>query len=193
MRKVVLAMMTTMNGRVDDPDAWMTGIGNDVYRDIDSRYEGFDTVLVGRTTYAEMYAYWPGAETEDVAVGGLRDAPTRAGEAAEINKRMAKKMNSYKKFVFSRGGASEPARLEQRRARRRADRRGRCPVHQRAQDAAGPRHPSRRRRAAGTVARSARTRRRVPPLRASRSIEGRHPIRRHRRQARTGAGRHDCL
>ena len=60
-------MMTTVNGRVDDPDAWMTGIGNDVYRDIDSRYEGFDTVLVGRTTYAEMYAYWPNAEIEDVA------------------------------------------------------------------------------------------------------------------------------
>jgi dihydrofolate reductase len=108
MRKVVLAMMTSMNGRVDDPDAWMTGIGNDVYRDIDSRYEGFDTVLVGRTTYAEMYAYWPGAETDDVALGGLSDAPPVAGEAAEINKRMAKKMNSYKKFVFSRGGASEP-------------------------------------------------------------------------------------
>jgi hypothetical protein len=70
--KAVLAMMTTMNGRIDDPDAWMTGLGNDVYRDIASRYEGFDTVLVGRTTYAEMYAYGPGAETEDVALGGLR-------------------------------------------------------------------------------------------------------------------------
>ena len=108
MRNVVLAMMTTLNGRVDDPDAWITGIGNDVFRDIDSRYEGFDTVLVGRTTYAEMYAYWPGAETEDAAVGGLRDATPAAGEAADINRRMAKKMNSYKKFVFSRGGASEP-------------------------------------------------------------------------------------
>ena len=31
-----------------------------------------------------------------------------AGEHAEINRRMAHKMNSYKKLVFSRGGATEP-------------------------------------------------------------------------------------
>lgn len=108
MRKVVLAMMTTLNGRVDDPDAWMTGIGDDLYRDIDGRYAGFDTVLVGRATYEEMYAYWPGAETEDVPVGGLRDAAPAAAEGAEINKSMARKMNSYKKFVFSRAKAKEP-------------------------------------------------------------------------------------
>src|SRR5688500_628297 len=108
MRKVVLAMMTTLNGRVDDPDAWMTGIGDDRYLDIDGKYAGFDTVLVGRTTYEEMYAYWPGAETEDVPVGGLRDAAPPAPEGAEINKSMARKMNSYKKFVFSRAKAKEP-------------------------------------------------------------------------------------
>jgi dihydrofolate reductase len=108
MRKVVLAMMSTMNGRLDDPDAWMTSIGNDLYRDIDRQYDEFDTVLIGRTTYDEMYAYWPGAETEDVALGGLIDAPPAEGEAAQINKRMAHKMNSYKKFVFSRRGATEP-------------------------------------------------------------------------------------
>jgi dihydrofolate reductase len=108
VRTVVLAMMTSANGRLDDPDAWMTGIGNDLYRDIDDRYAGFDTVLVGRTTYDEMYAYWPSAENEEVALGGLRDAAPAAGEAAEINQRMAKKMNSYRKIVFSRGGANGP-------------------------------------------------------------------------------------
>jgi dihydrofolate reductase len=109
MRNVVLAMMTTVNGRVDDPDAWLTDIGNDLYRDIDSRFAAeFDTILVGRTTYAEMVAYWPAAETEEVSLGGLVDAPPAAGEAAEINKRMAHKMNTYKKFVLSRGGPQEP-------------------------------------------------------------------------------------
>jgi len=89
MRKVVLQMMTTLNGRLDDPDAWVPGISDDLYREIDRVYGTFDTILVGQTTYEEMFAYWPGAETEE---GG-----------SEINKSMARKMNSYKKFVFSNG------------------------------------------------------------------------------------------
>jgi hypothetical protein len=43
--------MSTVNGRVDDPDAWISGTGNDLYREIDRRYDEFDTVLIGRTTY----------------------------------------------------------------------------------------------------------------------------------------------
>ena len=89
MRKVVLQMMTTLNGRLDDPDAWMSGISEDLYREIDRVYGTFDTVLVGSVTYEEMFAYWPGAEIEK---GG-----------SEINKSMAHKMNAYKKYVFSHG------------------------------------------------------------------------------------------
>jgi dihydrofolate reductase len=103
MRKVVLAMMTTLNGRVDDPEAWMSGVGNDLYADIDRAYDTYDTVLVGQTTYQEMYEYWPGAETEDAPIGGLSDAAPATDEAAEVNKRMARKMNAYKKYVFSSG------------------------------------------------------------------------------------------
>ena len=55
-------------------------------------YDTFDTVLVGQTTYYEMAAYWPGVETD---AGG-----------SDINKSMARKMNTYKKYVFTR--ASEP-------------------------------------------------------------------------------------
>jgi dihydrofolate reductase len=47
----------------------------------------FDTVLVGRVSYDGMFAYWPGAETEE---GG-----------SPINKSVAQKMNAYKKYVFS--------------------------------------------------------------------------------------------
>jgi dihydrofolate reductase len=96
MRKVVMLMMTTLNGRLDDPDAWLTGIPDDLYSEIDRRYETFDTVLVGHTTYKEMLEYWPGAET--------------AEDSSEINKSMARKMNSYKKYVFT--GASEKAPLD---------------------------------------------------------------------------------
>ena len=34
MRKVVLAMMTTLNGRLDDPGAWVTGLSDDHYEEI---------------------------------------------------------------------------------------------------------------------------------------------------------------
>ena len=96
MRKLVMGMMTTLNGRLDDPDAWMGGVPDDLYAEIDRRYETYDTVLVGRTTYEEMVEYWPGAET---AEGG-----------SEINRSMAVKMNRYTKYVFS--GASEKTALD---------------------------------------------------------------------------------
>jgi len=96
MRKLVMAMMTTLNGRLDDPDAWVTGIPDDLYAEIDRVYESFDAILVGRTTAAEMAEYWPGAETSD--------------DGSEISRSMARKMNAYKKYVFTSG--REPAELE---------------------------------------------------------------------------------
>jgi dihydrofolate reductase len=89
MRNVVLQMMTTLNGRLDDPDTWVTGISDDLYAEIDRQYSTFDTILVGNTTYEEMFAYWPGAENDE--------------SGSDISKRMARKMNTYKKFVFSSG------------------------------------------------------------------------------------------
>lgn len=87
MRKVVLAMMTTLNGRLDDPDAWMTGLSDDHYQEIDRGYATFDTILVGRVTADEMVAYWPGARDEE--------------GASEAHKGMAAKMHAYKKYVFT--------------------------------------------------------------------------------------------
>jgi dihydrofolate reductase len=94
MRKVVMGMMTTLNGRLDDPDVWVTGIPDDLYAELDRTYGTFDTILVGRTTYREMFEYWPGAETEE---GG-----------SEISRSMARKMNSYKKYVLTGGGETGP-------------------------------------------------------------------------------------
>lgn len=88
MRKIVLQMMTTLNGRLDDPMAWVHGVGDDQYRDIERLYAAYDTVLVGRKTYEEMAAYWPGAMSE----------------GTETNRAMAQRMNTYKKVVFSRSG-----------------------------------------------------------------------------------------
>lgn len=92
-RDVVMAMMTTLNGRLDDPNVWVTGVDDAQYADIDRQYERFDTILVGSATYAEMQAYWPGALTDET---GYADAN------AETNQRMAKKMNEYRKYVFTR-------------------------------------------------------------------------------------------
>ena len=87
MRRVVLAMMTTLNGRLDDPDAWLTGLSEDHYQEIDRGYATFDTILVGRVTAEEMYEYWPGAGDEE--------------GASKSQQRMAEKMHLYKKYVFT--------------------------------------------------------------------------------------------
>lgn len=90
MRKIVLQMMTTLDGRLDDPMAWVHQVGEDQYREIERLYATYDTVLVGRTTYEEMAAYWPGALADD--------------EGTETNRAMARRMNAYRKLVFSRSG-----------------------------------------------------------------------------------------
>jgi dihydrofolate reductase len=91
MRQLVMQMMTTLDGRLDDPGAWVPGIPADLYAEIDRVYDSFDTVLVGRTTAAEMAEYWPGAEND----------PSESDTARS----MARRMNAYKKYVFTRGDA----------------------------------------------------------------------------------------
>jgi dihydrofolate reductase len=93
MRKVVLAMMTTLNGRLDDPGAWVTGVSDDHYQEIVRGYSTFDTVLVGRVTYEEMYEYWPTAGDAD--------------DASESQRAMAGMMSSYTKYVFTTGPEQE--------------------------------------------------------------------------------------
>ena len=90
MRKLVFQMMTTLNGRLDSPFEWVTGVGEDQYRTIEALYQGYDTVLIGRNTYDEMVGYWPGA--------------LASGEGTESNRRMAQHMHDYRKLVFSRRG-----------------------------------------------------------------------------------------
>jgi dihydrofolate reductase len=87
-----MQMMTTLNGRLDDPGAWVPGIPEDLYAEIDRLYESYDAILVGRTTALEMAEYWPGAETDEAESG--------------IARSMARKMNTYKKYVFT--GSDEP-------------------------------------------------------------------------------------
>lgn len=94
MRKVVLQMMSSLDGRVDQPFAWIDGVSEDLYSEIERLYAAFDTVLVGRVTYGEMLEYWPGAETD--AAG------------TDTNRRMARRINACKKYVFSRQHQETP-------------------------------------------------------------------------------------
>jgi dihydrofolate reductase len=90
VRKIILQMMTTLNGRLDDPAAWVHGVSDDQYQAIGRIYDTYDTVLVGRTTYEEMAAYWPSVLS--------------TGEGTEANRAMARRMHDYQKLVFSRSG-----------------------------------------------------------------------------------------
>jgi dihydrofolate reductase len=88
MRAVVCQLMTSLDGRVDDPVAFVTGVAPDQYEDIDAAYATFDTIIVGRTTYEEMVAYWPGA--------------LAAPQAEGAHERMAGRMDRYRKVVLTR-------------------------------------------------------------------------------------------
>jgi hypothetical protein len=59
---------------------------------VDRLYETFDTILVGRTTYDEMFAYWAGAETAE-------DTP-------DAGRWMARKMNTCRAAHSSRSRSS---------------------------------------------------------------------------------------
>ena len=88
MRELVLQMMTTLNGRLDAPYAWVASVTEDQYEAIVAHYADYDTILVGHTTYDEMVAYWPSA--------------LESGEGSASNQRMAQHMHDYRKVVISR-------------------------------------------------------------------------------------------
>jgi len=94
MREIVCQMMTSLNGRVDDPGAFVTGVAGDQYEDIDAAYANFDTVIVGRTTYQEMVAYWPGVLAASAADGA--------------HARMAQRMHDCRKVVLTRSASFRP-------------------------------------------------------------------------------------
>lgn len=90
MPKLVFQMMTTLTGRLDSPYEWIDSVSDDHYQAIEATYAKFGTVLVGRTTYDEMVAYWPSAHA--------------SGEGSATNRLMAKHMHDCRKIAFSRHG-----------------------------------------------------------------------------------------
>ena len=179
MRKVVMGMMTTLNGRLDDPDAWATGVPDDLFAELDRLYGTFDTILVGRTTYDEMFEYWPGAETDE--------------DGSEPNRSMARKMNSYKKYVFT--GPARQTPLEWNNAELvlvRGDEEIAAFVNDLKAQSGGDIHLSGGARLARTLDRP-RPRRPVPPVGAPGRVGRLELVRRDRREARDEAAQRDRL
>jgi dihydrofolate reductase len=90
MRKLVLSMVLSVDGYTNAlggefvPPAWSADMDRWTF-DMTDR---FDTLLYGRTAWAEMAAYWPAAEI-------AQDSP-------EPHRRVARFMNGSRKIVFSR-------------------------------------------------------------------------------------------
>ena len=91
-RKVILHMMTTLDGCVSGPAGeldWLFAFRNDDRgRYLLDFYRSVDAILVGRVTYDSMASFWPGAEK------------SKAG--SDQDREFAKVMNSQKKYVFSK-------------------------------------------------------------------------------------------
>ena len=90
MRKLVLSMFVSVDGYINGvggefvPPEW----SSDLDRWTADMVDRFDTLIYGRSSWQEMAAYWPAAET--------------AAEAPEPHRRLATFMNNARKIVFSR-------------------------------------------------------------------------------------------
>ncbi|MFI0485467.1 dihydrofolate reductase family protein [Actinomadura sp. 9N215] len=82
MRRVVLSMMTSVDGFIAGPDGdldWMISPDEDRQAEALEQLDAIDTALIGRGVYEEMARYWP----------------TASGEYAD-------RVNAMPKLVFSR-------------------------------------------------------------------------------------------
>lgn len=65
-RKIVAGPFVSLDGVAESPDRWVFPYFNDqVGSAVDSNTESADAMLLGRRTYEEWAAYWPGKTAED--------------------------------------------------------------------------------------------------------------------------------
>ena len=66
MRKVVAGIFISLDGVVESPEKWHFPYFNDEMMEvIAAGMAGSDAMLLGRVTYQEFAAYWPGVRSED--------------------------------------------------------------------------------------------------------------------------------
>jgi len=92
MRRLVLSMVTSLDGYVEGPDGtppipdWSPDL-DDWSAEARAR---FDLLIYGRRAWQQMASFWPAAESDIGLAPAMRD--------------MARWMNSVRKLVFSRSG-----------------------------------------------------------------------------------------
>lgn len=89
MGKLIVSMMTSLDGFIEDPQRQLdwTVESEDFNRYCDDMLDQTDTMIFGRVSYEMMVKYWPAAETEG---------------KTEWDRRFARRMNTLPKLVVSR-------------------------------------------------------------------------------------------
>ena len=66
MRKVTAGLFVSLDGVVESPEKWHFPYFNDEMGEaVEAAISASDAMLIGRVTYQEFAAYWPGVSSED--------------------------------------------------------------------------------------------------------------------------------
>ena len=66
MRKVTAGLFVSLDGVVESPEKWHFPYFNDEMGEaVEAAIAASDAMLLGRVTYQEFAAYWPGVSSED--------------------------------------------------------------------------------------------------------------------------------
>jgi dihydrofolate reductase len=76
MRKIVAGLFVSLDGVVESPEQWQFPYFNDeMGQALGSSMAASDTLLLGRRTYQEFAAFWPGKGTDDPVGAYMNNTP----------------------------------------------------------------------------------------------------------------------
>jgi dihydrofolate reductase len=76
VRKIVAAQFVSLDGVVEAPNEWMSQFMDDeLGRELGSQMASRGAMLLGRRTYQEFAAVWPGRGTDDPMAAGMNNTP----------------------------------------------------------------------------------------------------------------------
>jgi len=75
MRKVIAGLFISLDGVVESPEKWHFQYFNDeMLQVVESQMAAADAMLLGRVTYQDFAAYWPGASGEEQPMADYMNA-----------------------------------------------------------------------------------------------------------------------
>lgn len=76
MRKIVAGLFVSLDGVIESPEQWQFPYFNDeMGQALGSSMAASDTLLLGRRTYQEFAAFWPGRGTDDPVGAYMNNTP----------------------------------------------------------------------------------------------------------------------